>query len=137
MISRRELFGFFSKLGAAAALGGLASTIPMQATAETVALPEAAPPTGWTPFGIFQEALFREVEPEVYDAWFTALEFESYDDNVLTVSVPVRFIKKWVDHHYPAELLRAARGGYGSSLKYVDVMVRRYYRNEKHSVLSA
>jgi transcriptional regulator with XRE-family HTH domain len=45
------------------------------------------------------KALERDVSQDVFDAWFRALDFERYDGTTLTVSVPVKFLKKWLDAH--------------------------------------
>lgn len=42
---------------------------------------------------------------DVYSSWFNALEFQSFDGRTLRVSVPVKFLKNWIQTHYSDALL--------------------------------
>ena len=42
---------------------------------------------------------------DVYSSWFNALEFQSFDGRTLKVSVPVKFLKNWIQTHYSDALL--------------------------------
>ena len=37
---------------------------------------------------------------EVYSSWFKSLEFESFDGRIVKVSVPVKFVRNWIQEHY-------------------------------------
>lgn len=138
MISRRSFFALLSGVGASAATGTLATTaLAADPTMPTRIEPEIEHHPGrWTPFEVMCEVLARTVGSEAYDSWFTALEFESYEDSVLTVSLPVRFLQKWVRSHYRHELLQSARDGYGRVTR-VEVLVRRYDWSIGHKILTA
>jgi hypothetical protein len=137
MISRRSFFALLSGVGTAAATGTLATAaiaaeqpIPIRIEPDI-----AHHPGRWTPFETMCEVLARTVGSEAYSSWFAALEFEGYEGSVLTVSLPVRFLQKWVRNHYRHELLQAARDSYGPVTR-VEVLVRRYDWSIGHKVLS-
>jgi chromosomal replication initiator protein len=46
---------------------------------------------------------------DIFSSWFHSLEFQSYDGGTLTVSVPVVFLKKWIQTHYSEALLECCR----------------------------
>lgn len=127
-LSRRGLFGFLSGLGGAALISGkvspadavsLVEKAPVKATIPT----EVAHAVGGARFEAMCKALERDVSQDVFDAWFRALDFERYDGTTLTVSVPVKFLKKWLDAHYVDELLRSARSAY-HPIERVEIIVR-------------
>ena len=60
---------------------------------------------------------------EVYSSWFGALEFQSFDGTTLKVSVPVMFLKKWIQTHYTETLLRCAAAEF-KGVEKVDVLLR-------------
>lgn len=109
-LTRRGLFSLLSGAGGAALVGG------------NISIAEAASPTtkklatigygGGARFAAMRRALEREMTEEQFRSWFNALDFVEYRSGVLTVSVPVKFLKKWIDAHYPLELQRAARSAY-------------------------
>ena len=33
---------------------------------------------------------------EIYSSWFKSLEFESFDGRIVKVSVPVKFVRNWI-----------------------------------------
>ncbi|WP_295556707.1 DnaA N-terminal domain-containing protein [uncultured Hyphomicrobium sp.] len=138
MISRRSFFALLSGVGTAAATGTLAITaIAAEQPIATRLEPDVAHHPGiWTPFEIMCEVLARTVGSEAYNSWFSALEFEAHEGSVLTVSLPVRFLQKWVRSHYHRELLQSAQDAYGH-LTRVEVLVRRYDWSIGHKVLSA
>jgi chromosomal replication initiation ATPase DnaA len=52
------------------------------------------------------------------------MKVETYEHGVLFVSVPVAFLKKWIDAHYMDKLVRAAQRVDGK-IGEVRVMVRK------------
>ncbi|WP_045837454.1 chromosomal replication initiator protein DnaA [Hyphomicrobium sp. 99] len=46
---------------------------------------------------------------EVYSSWFKSLEFESFDGRIVKVSVPVKFVRNWIQEHYSEHLLHCSR----------------------------
>lgn len=138
MISRRSFFALLSGVGTAAVTGTLAtSTLAAEQPIAARVEPDIAHyPGRWTPFEIMCEVLSRTIGCEAYNSWFAALEFEAHEGSVLTVSLPVRFLQKWVRNHYRHELLQAARDSYGPVTR-VEVLVRRRDWSTGHKVLSA
>ncbi len=45
---------------------------------------------------------------DVYSSWFNAMAFESFDGRVIKVSVPVKFVKNYINEHYAEHLLQSA-----------------------------
>ena len=60
---------------------------------------------------------------EIYDSWFTAMEFDSFDGRTLKVSVPVKFVRNWIHEHYSEPLLQCARAEF-SSIERAEVVWR-------------
>ncbi|MEQ1653252.1 MAG: chromosomal replication initiator protein DnaA [Hyphomicrobium sp.] len=46
---------------------------------------------------------------EIYSSWFKSMEFESFDNRLVRVSVPVKFVRNWIHEHYSDHLLQCAR----------------------------
>jgi chromosomal replication initiator protein len=46
---------------------------------------------------------------EIYSSWFKSLEFESFDGRIVKVSVPVKFVRNWIQEHYAEHLLHCSR----------------------------
>lgn len=42
---------------------------------------------------------------DVFSSWFHSLEFQSFDGRTLKASVPVKFLKTWIQTHYADALL--------------------------------
>ncbi len=60
---------------------------------------------------------------DIYSSWFNALEFDSFDGKTVKVSVPVKFLRKWIQSHYMDELLVCCRSEFKTAEE-VDVSVR-------------
>lgn len=120
-VSRRGLLGLFGGMGTAVAAGkNIAVAAP--AASETVARAEALgePSFSWARVELLNRALIGEIGYDRYESWFVAMNVEKYESGVLYVSVPVPFIKRWVDDYYKDKLVRAAQRVDG---KIVDVRV--------------
>src|SRR5262245_24186561 len=37
---------------------------------------------------------------DIYTSWFNALEFDEFDGKTVKVSVPVKFLRNWIQSHY-------------------------------------
>ncbi|MDX2156590.1 MAG: chromosomal replication initiator protein DnaA, partial [Hyphomicrobiaceae bacterium] len=68
-------------------------------------------------------ALRARLGDDVYSSWFGALEMQSFDGSVLKVSVPVKFLKSWIQTHYSDALLACA-GLEFNGVERVEVVVR-------------
>ena len=60
---------------------------------------------------------------DIYSSWFNALEFDSFDGKTVKVSVPVKFLRKWIQSHYMDELLVCCKSEFKTA-ETVDVSVR-------------
>ena len=48
---------------------------------------------------------------DIYTSWFASMEFETFDGRVVRATVPVKFLKNWIQSHYSDDLLAVLRGG--------------------------
>ena len=46
-----------------------------------------------------------ELGEDVFNSWFGRMEFESVDSNAVRLSVPTRFLRKWIQSHYADRVL--------------------------------
>ena len=60
---------------------------------------------------------------DIFSSWFHTLEFESFLDKTVRVSVPVKFLKNWIQSHYGEDLLACCRAEFKGAEK-VDVVLR-------------
>jgi chromosomal replication initiator protein len=52
---------------------------------------------------------------EIYSSWFKSLEFESFDGRIVRVSVPVKFVRNWIQEHYGQHLLACSRSEFATA----------------------
>ncbi len=69
------------------------------------------------------QRLRAELGEDLYSSWFGRMEAESYIDGKLSVSVPTRFLKSWIENHYVQKLHTIAAAELGR-LDHVLVRVR-------------
>jgi chromosomal replication initiator protein len=67
--------------------------------------------------------LRAQLGDEIYSSWFKSLEFESFDGRVVKVSVPVKFVRNWIQEHYAERLLHCSRVEFATAER-VDVVWR-------------
>jgi chromosomal replication initiator protein len=60
---------------------------------------------------------------DIYTSWFNALEFESFDAGTVKFSVPVKFLRTWIQSHYSEDLLACCRAEFKGAEK-VEVALR-------------
>jgi len=60
---------------------------------------------------------------EVYYSWFNALEIDGFEDGVVQASVPVVFLRKWIQEKFPDELLACCQAEFKTAER-VDLVVR-------------
>jgi chromosomal replication initiator protein len=60
---------------------------------------------------------------DIFSSWFHALEFESFDAKTVKVSVPVKFLRTWIQSHYADDLLACCRAEF-KGVEKVDVVLR-------------
>ena len=42
---------------------------------------------------------------DIFTSWFASMEFEGFDGRLVRASVPVKFLKNWIQSHYSDDLL--------------------------------
>lgn len=67
--------------------------------------------------------LRAELGDDLYNSWFGRLEPENCVEGVLSVTVPTRFLKSWIENHYLAKLQKIAADELGA-LRSVLIKVR-------------
>ena len=60
---------------------------------------------------------------DIYTSWFNALEFDRFDGRIITVSVPVKFLRNWIQSHYMDALLECCSAEFDGAER-VDVVLR-------------
>lgn len=60
---------------------------------------------------------------EVVSQWFKPLEFQSFDGRVLKVTVPVKFLRNWIQSHYEDAIVACAAPEF-VGLERVEVLLR-------------
>jgi len=60
---------------------------------------------------------------DIYTSWFNALEFDDFDGKVVKVSVPVKFLRNWIQSHYIDHLLACCRTEFKTAER-VEVLLR-------------
>src|SRR5262249_39840634 len=66
-------------------------------------------PIGYKPSGESAQRihalLVERLGEDIYSSWFSALEFGSFDGELLIGTVPVKYLKHWIESHYYEDLL--------------------------------
>jgi chromosomal replication initiator protein len=60
---------------------------------------------------------------DIYTSWFAAMEFDSFDGRVVRVSVPVKFLKSWIQAHYGDDLLECCAAEFPGTER-IEVVLR-------------
>jgi chromosomal replication initiator protein len=60
---------------------------------------------------------------DIFQSWFRSIEFDGFDGKVVRVSVPVKFLKNWIQSHYTDDLLACCATEY-AGVERVDVALR-------------
>ena len=68
-------------------------------------------------------ALRARLGEDVFSSWFTTLEFQSFDGQLLKVSVPVKFLRNWIQSHYADALIACAASEF-PGVGQVEVLLR-------------
>ncbi|HML44341.1 MAG TPA: chromosomal replication initiator protein DnaA [Hyphomicrobium zavarzinii] len=71
---------------------------------------------------------------DIYTSWFNALEFDGFDGKTVKVSVPVKFLRKWIQSHYLDELLTCCKAEFKTA-EHVEVSVRQPGSNPARNTL--
>ena len=122
--SRRGFIGFLTA-GSGSLIAG--AKIPMVA-AET---PPPAP-SPLTPMSVplavrrarLHHALQTRLGNDIYMSWLQRLELEGFDGETVTVSVPLKFLRIWIENHYVDDLLACCRAEFAGA-QHVCVVLRK------------
>lgn len=60
---------------------------------------------------------------DIFTSWFNALEFENFEGSTVKFSVPVKFLRTWIQSHYSEDLLACCRAEFKGAEK-VEVVLR-------------
>jgi hypothetical protein len=60
---------------------------------------------------------------DIYASWFSALEFGSFDGELLIGSVPVKFLKHWIENHYYDDLLECCADEF-EGVQRIEIILR-------------
>jgi len=83
-----------------------------------------------------RQALKANLGDDVYSSWFGSLEFAAFENGALTVTVPVKFLKNWLEQHYLDAILRCAAIEF-EGIERVEVKLRTPAPNAQASHASA
>jgi len=70
---------------------------------------------------------------DIYGSWFNAMEFETFDNGIVKVSVPVKFLRNWIKSHYEKVLLECCQAEFKGATK-VDVVMRQVGSTTKRPI---
>jgi chromosomal replication initiator protein len=60
---------------------------------------------------------------DIYTSWFNSMEFQEFDGKTVRVSVPVKFLRNWIQSHYAEDLLTCCTAEF-KGVERVDVALR-------------
>ena len=60
---------------------------------------------------------------DIYSSWFASMEFDEFDGRVVRASVPVKFLKNWIQSHYSDDLLQCCAAEF-TGVERVEVALR-------------
>lgn len=60
---------------------------------------------------------------DIFTSWFKSMDFEGFEGETVRVSVPVKFLRNWIQNHYSADLLECCRVEFPEAA-HVDVSLR-------------
>ena len=67
--------------------------------------------------------LRAQLGEDIFTSWFNALEFEAFDGKTVQVSVPVKFLRNWIQSHYEDALLACCKSEFKGAER-VEVTLR-------------
>ena len=86
--------------------------------------PVAGSDTGVDGRGQKARAMLRaRLGEEIFTSWFNTLEIDRFDGRVITASVPVKFLRNWIQSHYMEALLECCKAEFDGAER-VDVILR-------------
>lgn len=83
-----------------------------------------------------KQRLRAELGEDVFTSWFTRVEFEEADKNIIYLSVPTRFLKSWILSHYRDRLIALWKEERGVTVT-IEIIVRGAVRTPPHMLRDA
>lgn len=80
-----------------------------------------------------RKLLRAQLGEDVYSSWFNAIEFASFDGKRVEISVPHKFLEKWIRSHYIDEVLECCKAEFDGATT-VDVVLRQPKSASQQSV---
>jgi chromosomal replication initiator protein len=74
------------------------------------------------------QELKKSLDKDTFQNWIKPIVFESYQDNILSLSVPTRFLRDWIIKNYASVIKRVCLDQ-GSSIKKLAIIVKE--KNER------
>ena len=74
-------------------------------------------------WGRVKQRLRAEVGDDVYSSWFTRMDLDAIEGEVVRLSVPTRFLKSWIHAHYIERVLACWRAE-DPALRRIELTVR-------------
>jgi chromosomal replication initiator protein len=62
---------------------------------------------------------------DIYSSWFASMEFDSFDGRAVRATVPVKFLKSWIQSHYADDLLECCAAEFKGAER-IDVELRQH-----------
>ena len=76
------------------------------------------------PKGLKARTLLRaRLGDEIFNSWFNSLEIDGFENGVVKASVPVKFLRNWIQSHYSDALLACCQAEFAGAGR-VDVSLR-------------
>ncbi len=60
---------------------------------------------------------------DIFTCWFNALEIDGFDGRLVKMSVPVKFLRNWIQSHYAEDLLACCRAEFPGAER-VEILLR-------------
>jgi chromosomal replication initiator protein len=67
--------------------------------------------------------LRAQLGDEIFNSWFNSLEIDQVEGEVVRASVPVKFLRNWIQSHYAEQLLRCCQAEF-KGIQRVEVVLR-------------
>ena len=95
-----------------------------RAVAKDPATQAPTPAVTGEPRGLKVRAMLRaQLGEDIFTSWFNALEFDAFDGKTVQVSVPVKFLRTWIQSHYADQLLACCKAEFKGTER-VEVVLR-------------
>lgn len=95
-----------------------------RAVAKDLATQAPTPAVTGEPRGLKVRAMLRaQLGEDIFTSWFNALEFDAFDGKTVQVSVPVKFLRNWIQSHYADQLLACCKAEFKGTER-VEVVLR-------------